>query len=138
MITRPETSRNEWKLTERGASKGEKKSPVFRPRYGRGKALKRCLKIEGGLLTWGSKKGDTPAGAAATKAVLVSEIREVINASFDDAPPDVDEACMLCFNISNRAGLKIIANSQADAVVLLHGFGLYCEQIKIDKLNKLR
>lgn len=103
-------------------------------KYGRGKALKRCLKIEDGLLTWGSKKDDT----AATKAVLVSEIREVIQAVFDDAPPDVDELCMICFNISNRAGLKIIANCQADAIVLLHGFGLICEQSKMDKLAKLR
>jgi len=33
MITRPRMSRNEWELTERGASEVERKSPAFRPRY---------------------------------------------------------------------------------------------------------
>lgn len=105
-------------------------------KYGRGKALKRCLKIEDGMLTWGSKKK-----GEVTKAVHVEEIKEVIQAAFDDAPPGLDELCMLCFNISNRAGLKIIANSQVDAIVLMHGFGLMCKQLNVgseeDKLGLL-
>ncbi|KAH8044646.1 hypothetical protein JL721_12787 [Aureococcus anophagefferens] len=81
--------------------------PVLK--YGKGKALKRCLKVEGAgddaHLSWGSKKE-----GAATKQVKVAEIHDVVNAAFDDAPPNMDPACMLCFNISNRAGLKIIAH----------------------------
>ena len=37
---------------------------------------------------------------------------------------------MLCFNISNRAGLKIIADSRTDAIVLMHGFGLLCDELR--------
>ena len=76
--------------------------PVLK--YGKGKALKRCLKVEGAgddaHLSWGSKKE-----GSATKQVKVAEIHDVVNAAFDDAPPNMDPACMLCFNISNRAGL---------------------------------
>ncbi|KAH8051191.1 hypothetical protein JL722_10890 [Aureococcus anophagefferens] len=103
--------------------------PVLK--YGKGKALKRCLKVEGAgddaHLSWGSKKE-----GAATKQVKVAEIHDVVNAAFDDAPPNMDPACMLCFNISNRAGLKIIAHSKTDATVLIHGFKLLTEPKNAD------
>lgn len=103
-------------------------------KYGKGKALKRCLKVEDGHLSWGSKKED----AAATKKIMISEVHDVVNAAFDDAPADMDPDCMLCFNISNRAGLKIIANSKTDAILLIHGFKLLTdeENTDIDKLRK--
>jgi len=103
--------------------------PVLK--YGKGKALKRCLKVEGAgddaHLSWGSKKE-----GSATKQVKVAEIHDVVNAAFDDAPPNMDPACMLCFNISNRAGLKIIAHSKTDATVLIHGFKLLTEPKNAD------
>ena len=103
--------------------------PVLK--YGKGKALKRCLKVEGAgddaHLSWGSKKE-----GSATKQVKVAEIHDVVNAAFDDAPPNMDPACMLCFNISNRAGLKIIAHSKTDATVLIHGFKLLTEAKSAD------
>ena len=103
-------------------------------KYGKGRALKRCLKVEDGHLSWGSKKED----AAATKKIMISEVHDVVNAAFDDAPADMDPDCMLCFNISNRAGLKIIANSKTDAILLIHGFKLLTdeENTDIDKLRK--
>mmetsp|Transcript_23371 Transcript_23371/g.70010 ORF Transcript_23371/g.70010 Transcript_23371/m.70010 type:complete len:178 (+) Transcript_23371:179-712(+) len=123
-----------WKREARpstGAASALGASPVLdtrrsSDRYGRGKALRRCLKVEGGKLSWGSKKAE----GAATTAVPVAEIREVVQTAFDDAPPGMDEECMLCFNVSNRAGLKIIADSRTDAVVLMHGFGLLCDRLR--------
>lgn len=62
-----------------------------------------------------------------TRAPGAQNVRPSVPPSlrFDDAaPPDVDEFCMLCFNISNRAGLKIIADSRTDAILLIYGFAI--------------
>ncbi|KAH8083424.1 hypothetical protein JL720_8308 [Aureococcus anophagefferens] len=77
-------------------------------------------------------RGGSKKEGAATKQVKVAEIHDVVNAAFDDAPPNMDPACMLCFNISNRAGLKIIAHSKTDATVLIHGFKLLTEPKNAD------
>ena len=95
-------------------------------KYGRGKALRRCLKVERGRLGWGSRKAD-----GADRDVPLDSICDVSIVAFDDAPAGEDPARALCFNVANRAGLKIMADSATDAIVLSHGFGLLCEEHRL-------
>jgi len=91
--------------------------PVLK--YGKGTSVKRCLQIDNGQLSWGSRKSDD---ASASKSVPVESIIHVGLTKFDDAPEDVDSSCCLAFNINNTSVLKIITYNPLDAQVLIHGF----------------
>ena len=96
-------------------------------KYGRGKALRRCLKVfaEDGQdrLTWGSRKSND-----AVRSVALVEIVDISRVIFEDAPLDADPQTALCFNVGDTAALKILADTVADAVILAHGFGLLVDE----------
>lgn len=87
---------------------------------GHKKGLKRCLMLDGNdNFTWGSKKG----GGAPT-SVPLADLKQVSRVAFNDGPPGASKKCMLVFNVNDTHGLKILAESHADALVLAHGFNL--------------
>ena len=103
-------------------------------KYGRGKALRRCLKVfaEDGQdrLTWGSRKSND-----AVRSVALVEIVDISRVIFEDAPLDADPQTALCFNVGDTAALKILADTVADAVILAHGFGLLVDEARARRQN---
>ena len=103
-------------------------------KYGRGKALRRCLKVfaEDGQdrLTWGSRKSND-----AVRSVALVEIVDISRVIFEDAPPDTDPLMALCFNVGDTAALKILADTVADAIILAHGFGLLVDEARARRQN---
>ena len=103
-------------------------------KYGRGKALRRCLKVfaeDGSLrLEWGSRKSNDAA-----RSVLLTEIVEISRVIFEDAPDYADPQMALCFNVGDTAALKILADTVADAVILAHGFGLLVDEARARRAN---
>ena len=103
-------------------------------KYGRGKALRRCLKVfaeDGSLrLEWGSRKSNDAA-----RSVLLTEIVDISRVIFEDAPLDADPQMALCFNVGDTAALKILADTVADAIILAHGFGLLVDEARARRQN---
>ena len=103
-------------------------------KYGRGKALRRCLKVfaEDGQdrLTWGSRKSND-----AVRSVLLTEIVEISRVIFEDAPVDADPQTALCFNVGDTAALKILADTVTDATILAYGFGLLVDEARARRQN---
>ena len=103
-------------------------------KYGRGKALRRCLKVfaEDGQdrLTWGSRKSND-----AVRSVALVEIVDISRVIFEDAPLDADPQMALCFNVGDTAALKILADTVADAIILAHGFGLLVDEARARRQN---
>ena len=103
-------------------------------KYGRGKALRRCLKVfaEDGQdrLTWGSRKSND-----AVRSVALVEIVDISRVIFEDAPLDADPQTALCFNVGDTAALKILADTVADAIILAHGFGLLVDEARARRQN---
>mmetsp|Transcript_8300 Transcript_8300/g.25738 ORF Transcript_8300/g.25738 Transcript_8300/m.25738 type:complete len:178 (-) Transcript_8300:185-718(-) len=88
---------------------------------GNGKGLKRCLMLDkNDMFTWGSKK----VSSQHPTAVPLRQIKEVSRTAFTDGPSGANPNAMLIFNINNTHGLKILCESEADAVVLSHGFSI--------------
>mmetsp|Transcript_20412 Transcript_20412/g.63116 ORF Transcript_20412/g.63116 Transcript_20412/m.63116 type:complete len:221 (+) Transcript_20412:244-906(+) len=84
---------------------------------GNGKGLKRCLMVDASdSFTWGSKKRSNET------SVHLSDIKAVSFAAFHDGPPGANERCMLLFNVNDTHGIKVLAETPADAIVLQHGF----------------
>ena len=105
-------------------------------KYGRGKALRRCLKVfaaeDGSLrLEWGSRKNNSDA----TRSVLLTEIVEISRVIFEDAPDDADPQTALCFNVGDTAALKILADTVTDATILAFGFGLLVDEARARRQN---
>ena len=105
-------------------------------KYGRGKALRRCLKVfasdDGALrLEWGSRKNNSDAA----RSVLLTEIVEISRVIFEDAPDYADLQMALCFNVGDTAALKILADTVADAIILAHGFGLLVDEARARRQN---
>ena len=105
-------------------------------KYGRGKALRRCLKVfaseDGSLrLEWGSRKNNSDAA----RSVLLTEIVEISRVIFEDAPDYADPQMALCFNVGDTAALKILADTVADAIILAHGFGLLVDEARARRQN---
>ena len=103
-------------------------------KYGRGKALRRCLKVfaEDGQdrLTWGSRKSND-----AVRSVALVEIVDISRVIFEDAPDYADPQMALCFNVGDTAALKILADTVADAIILAHGFGLLVDEARARRQN---
>ena len=107
-------------------------------KYGRGKALRRCLKVfaaeDGALrLEWGSRKNNSDAA----RSVLLTEIVEISRVIFEDAPPDADPQMALCFNVGDTAALKILADTVTDATILAYGFGLLVDEARARRQNSV-
>jgi hypothetical protein len=105
-------------------------------KYGRGKALRRCLKVfaaeDGSVrLEWGSRKNNSDAA----RSVLLTEIVDISRVIFEDAPLDADPQMALCFNVGDTAALKILADTVADAIILAHGFGLLVDEARARRQN---
>ena len=105
-------------------------------KYGRGKALRRCLKVfaaeDGALrLEWGSRKNNSDAA----RSVLLTEIVDISRVIFEDAPDDADPQTALCFNVGDTAALKILADTVADAIILAYGFGLLVDEARARRQN---
>ena len=103
-------------------------------KYGRGKALRRCLKVfaEDGQdrLTWGSRKSND-----AVRSVALVEIVDISRVIFEDAPLDADPQTALCFNVGDTAALKILADTVTDATILAFGFGLLVDEARARRQN---
>ena len=104
-------------------------------KYGRGKALRRCLKVfaaeDGALrLEWGSRKSNDAA-----RSVLLTEIVDISRVIFEDAPDYADPQMALCFNVGDTAALKILADTVADAIILAYGFGLLVDEARARRQN---
>ena len=105
-------------------------------KYGRGKALRRCLKVfaseDGSVrLEWGSRKNNSDAA----RSVLLTEIVEISRVIFEDAPVDADPQTALCFNVGDTAALKILADTVTDATILAFGFGLLVDEARARRQN---
>ena len=105
-------------------------------KYGRGKALRRCLKVfasdDGALrLEWGSRKNNSDAA----RSVLLTEIVEISRVIFEDAPDYADPQTALCFNVGDTAALKILADTVTDATILAFGFGLLVDEARARRQN---
>ena len=104
-------------------------------KYGRGRALRRCLKVfaaDGALrLEWGSRKNNSDAA----RSVLLTEIVEISRVIFEDAPVDADPQTALCFNVGDTAALKILADTVTDATILAFGFGLLVDEARARRQN---
>ena len=105
-------------------------------KYGRGKALRRCLKVfaseDGALrLEWGSRKNNSDAA----RSVLLTEIVDISRVIFEDAPDYADPQTALCFNVGDTAALKILADTVADAIILAYGFGLLVDEARARRQN---
>lgn len=88
---------------------------------GNGKGLKRCLMLDReDNLTWGSKK----AADVHPTSVPLAKIKQVSRTTFEDGPRGASKKAMLIFNINDTHGLKILCQSEADALILFHGFPL--------------
>jgi len=113
--------------------------PVWK--YGKGRKVPRCLLVENGELTWGSKKKTTPAtspaggqetkdGAAAEVAAVrtsisLEDISDVVREAAADAPANTNPAAMICFVVKDGTGLKILCRTVTDALILVAGFKNY-------------
>ena len=104
-------------------------------KYGRGRALRRCLKVfaaDGALrLEWGSRKNNSDAA----RSVLLTEIVDISRVIFEDAPVDADPQTALCFNVGDTAALKILADTVTDATILAFGFGLLVDEARARRQN---
>mmetsp|Transcript_13415 Transcript_13415/g.35672 ORF Transcript_13415/g.35672 Transcript_13415/m.35672 type:complete len:206 (+) Transcript_13415:294-911(+) len=105
-------------------------------KYGRGKALRRCLKVfaaaDGALrLEWGSRKNNSDAA----RSVLLTEIVDISRVIFEDAPDYADPQMALCFNVGDTAALKILADTVTDATILAFGFGLLVDEARARRQN---
>ena len=105
-------------------------------KYGRGKALRRCLKVfaseDGSLrLEWGSRKNNSDAA----RSVLLTEIVDISRVIFEDAPDYADPQMALCFNVGDTAALKILADTVTDATILAFGFGLLVDEARARRQN---
>lgn len=88
---------------------------------GNGKGLRRCLMVDGNdQFTWGSKKSSNRHPTY----IPLTEIKSVSRIAFRDGPTGANPKAMLIFNINHKNGLKILCESESDAVVLAHGFTL--------------
>mmetsp|Transcript_1023 Transcript_1023/g.2592 ORF Transcript_1023/g.2592 Transcript_1023/m.2592 type:complete len:191 (-) Transcript_1023:448-1020(-) len=91
--------------------------PVYK--YGRGKRVARCLRVDDGELSWGSKKDDSKG---ARRAIKLTDIDEVVREPAPDAPEGTNPDAMICFIIKDGTGLKVLCTSVTDATLLTYGF----------------
>lgn len=104
--------------------------PIYK--YGRGKRVSRCLRIEEGKLSWGSRKDEE---TASRKSICIVDIVEVVREPAADAPEGTDPDAMLCFIVKDGTGLKVLCKSVVDAVVLSHGFKVLVEAYRKEALQ---
>mmetsp|Transcript_19207 Transcript_19207/g.60413 ORF Transcript_19207/g.60413 Transcript_19207/m.60413 type:complete len:178 (-) Transcript_19207:377-910(-) len=90
--------------------------PVYK--YGRGKRVARCLKVEDNELSWGSKK----TSATTRSTIPLVDIDEVVREPAPDAPEGTNPDALICFIVNDGTGLKVLCTSVTDAVLLTHGF----------------
>ena len=83
------------------------------------KGLRRSLGIENGKFVWGSKKN---------ASVAFADITQVTKEKFTDGPPGADPKCMLVFSVEDTHGLKFLTETEADAIVVAHGFNILIDR----------
>lgn len=104
--------------------------PIYK--YGRGKRVSRCLRIDEGKLSWGSRKEDT---SVSRKSICIVDIVEVVREPAPDAPEGTNPDAMLCFIVKDGTGLKVLCKSVVDAVVLSYGFKVLVEAYRKEALQ---
>ena len=112
-------------------------------KYGRGKTVRRTLRVSDDLatMTWNSSKGgdgDAPGSDGGPAKIFLHDVDAVDRAVFDDTPPGAEALCV-AFHIPSFMGaravvtvFKVLVYFEADVHVLLNGFRILRDRLSRD------